>query len=282
MNEENSVDLDGGHIETRSTGPVKLKRDRSTIKFPYRDIVESENLVQQLYSELGGSGTSDQLAAAAGFSSSANGAFTQRLAALGHFGLMVRDGDSLRITDRGLALLEPTTNKQAKIEAFLAVPLYQAVYEKFKGQRLPGISGLEMALKELGVTDATAQSARQVLMRSARQAGFFDLADDRLVMPVLKPSSRTPNGDSANSDESLDPLEELRRENAALKERKSSIQVGETPPGVVHPLLLSALSTLPKPDTHGRYMMKHEKLEAWVSNFTGALKLVYEDEEPPG
>ena len=48
---------------------------------------------------------------------------------------------------------------------------------------VPGASGLETEINALGVSSKQTDKARQALMRSARQAGFFAHGEDRLVRP---------------------------------------------------------------------------------------------------
>src|SRR5207249_585992 len=62
-------------------------------------------------------------------------------------------------------------------------PLYRALFDRFRGGLLPGDVGLNAAIKELGVAPKQVQTARQVFMRSAEQAGFFRLGRERLVEP---------------------------------------------------------------------------------------------------
>lgn len=84
----------------------------------------------------------------------------------------------MRIVDR-------TQEAAARIDAFLHVGLYKAIYEKYRNYQLPGPPALEGEIVRLGVAQKQASTARQVFIRSARQAGFFWAGEDRLVRPNI-------------------------------------------------------------------------------------------------
>jgi hypothetical protein len=73
----------------------------------------------------------------------------------------------------------------------MAVPLYSAIYEKYKGHLLPPMKALEREMLSLGVSSKQTDKARQAFERSARQAGFFEAGDDRLVRPRLEGAAGT-------------------------------------------------------------------------------------------
>lgn len=82
------------------------------------------------------------------------------------------------------------------------VPLYKRVYDEFRGGTLPpSNTGLETALERFGVAPKVTNKARQVLMRSAQQAGFFWSGTDRLVMPTgVKTTAHEPPADEKHKD----------------------------------------------------------------------------------
>jgi hypothetical protein len=84
--------------------------------------------------------------------------------------------------------------RAAKAQAFLKVPLYKAIFEKYKGGVLPPTAALEREIVALGVSEKQKERARQVFERSADQAGFFEHGKNRLVMPgVGTAGHRKPN-----------------------------------------------------------------------------------------
>ncbi len=74
--------------------------------------------------------------------------------------------------------------RQARITAFLNVPLYRRLYENYKGRNLPPDPGLEQAIVNLGVSAKQKERARQVFQRSANYAGFFNQGRNRLILPA--------------------------------------------------------------------------------------------------
>jgi hypothetical protein len=61
------------------------------------------------------------------------------------------------------------------------------VHDKFKGGVVPPAAALENELIGLGVASTLSDTARRILERSAEQAGFYEAARDRLVMPGFAP-----------------------------------------------------------------------------------------------
>jgi len=95
-------------------------------------------------------------------------------------------GGRISLTDLGMRINDPQQEKAARVDAFLAVELYQKVFDQFRGSPLPPQAGFERALLSLGVGPKVTDKARQVLQRSAKQAGFFEMGADRLTKPPIK------------------------------------------------------------------------------------------------
>jgi hypothetical protein len=159
------------------------KREQSTIAFPYHDLDTSIELATALYNRTGlGPCDLDELAAEMG--QVIGGAFRVKLGAARVFDLVDKDGRaSATLTDLGRRIVSGEDERGAKSEAFLAVPLYQAIYDKYKGQKLPPMKALEREMEALGVSSKQKDKARQVFERAASQAGFFELGKDRLIRP---------------------------------------------------------------------------------------------------
>jgi hypothetical protein len=87
---------------------------------------------------------------------------------------------------------------QARVDAFLHVPLFQAIYQNHETGLLPDDQGLETEIIQLGVSEKQADRARQAFQRSAEQAGFFKNAKDRLVLPA---TGMKPPADRKHDDE---------------------------------------------------------------------------------
>jgi len=112
------------------------------------------------------------------------GAFRLKTSAARIFDLIEKRGRSEAcLTEAGRQVVVDDA-PGAKAQAFLRVPLYSAVYDKFKNSRLPPKNLLETEMRNLGVPVKQVDKARQVFERSARQAGFFEVGDSRLVRPT--------------------------------------------------------------------------------------------------
>lgn len=168
------------------------KRERSSIEFPYGDLDDAVLLAKAVHHIGGQSCTLDQLAAHQK-QSATSGAFRLRTSYPRIFGFAETERGTIRLTDLGLRLVDPEQEGQARVESFLQVPLYKAIYEKYKGYTLPPAVALEREMANLGVSSKQTDKARQAFDRSARQAGFYWSGPDRLVVPPLKgeiPESR--------------------------------------------------------------------------------------------
>lgn len=159
-------------------------REQSSISFPYVDLYAAIEVAQAIH-ERSGTGSCDLNSLAGEFGDYIGGAFRLKTSAARIFDLVEKRGRSeVRLTESGRQILSEEQSGPAKAEAFLRVPLYAAVYSKHKGGKLPQRRDLETEMKELGVPAKQVDKARQVFERSARQAGFFDSADNRLVFPA--------------------------------------------------------------------------------------------------
>ncbi|PZU15649.1 MAG: hypothetical protein DI591_09430 [Citromicrobium sp.] len=159
------------------------KRQMSTIAFPHLDLETGIEGAHAMYKTRGHSAMEAHELAAT-MDQTLSGAFRLKTGTARTFGLTEKEGrDATRLSDIGLRIIEPDTEKQARAEAFLAVPLYSAIYENYKGQRLPPPKALEREMERLGVSNKQTDKARQAFERSARQAGFFAKGEDRLVKP---------------------------------------------------------------------------------------------------
>jgi hypothetical protein len=74
----------------------------------------------------------------------------------------------VELTDLGKRIVDPETHDGARAEAFLRVPLYRAIFDRYRGVKLPPDPGLESEMVGLGVSTKQTERARQVLQRSAQ------------------------------------------------------------------------------------------------------------------
>jgi hypothetical protein len=251
---------DAVKIENTAEKPVL---DRSTIRFPYLDQDDSVELAKKVF-ELGGR-SCDKIALATAFNVSAEGgAFGMRLATAKMYGFIVAEKKAVSLTDLGQRAVDPTTEKQARAESLLEVPLYAKLYEDYQGQLLPGNDGLETHIVKLGVAPKQKDKARQVFQRSARQAGYFSIANNRLAAPQFKPISDSRNNGSVEGDS-----DETRKKHETPPPPPPPPQGPELPPYVQ--LLVSKL---PEPETMWGMSGRKKWLEAALKIFD----LVYEED----
>jgi len=171
--------------EVPSTEAVdEKKREVSTIGFPYDDLNAAIGVARAVF-EQGGKCGNDQLAGKLQYSGVENGAFRVRVASARIFGLVTVSREGISLAPIGQMIVDPGLEIRGRHDAFQAVPLYKAVYERFKGTVLPPSIGLENVFVELGVSSKQTDRARQVMQRSAEQAGYFGHGRDRLIAPIL-------------------------------------------------------------------------------------------------
>jgi len=173
--------LDESLPETQ--GESESKREQSTISFPYHDLGDAITVAKGVHA-FGGTCENAQLAAELQ-STVTSGGFRLRLLAAKIFGLVTYKEGRITLTRLGEQVCDPKQEQAASVEAFLNVTLYRQMYERFKNGALPPNQGLEAAITAMGVIEKQAGKARQVMQRSASQAGFFWSGQDRLVMPRI-------------------------------------------------------------------------------------------------
>lgn len=252
----NSFTPDGPDEGGDNGDQAKESRGRSTIVFPYDHLASAERVAQAVHEKHGGHCEMDQLAAALD-QKPASGGFRLKVSAARIFGLIsTSPKGGIDLTGLGARLLDGQTAVSARVEAFLSVPLYSRLYETYRNGILPGDTGLEAKIRELGVTDKQVATARQVFQRSATQAGFFASGKDRLVKPStgrMGADAPPANGGADNASPSFPPTPP---EKPSVKD---------------HPLIVGLLEALPEPGTEYPDEDRKEWLEAVKIN----LNLIY-------
>lgn len=205
----------------------------------------------------GSSCQSDQIAAQLKQSPNSS-SFRVQIASAKTFGLVTSGQGAVNLTALGTRICDPQQEKSARVEAFLSVPLYNAVYEKFKGSALPPSAGLEAALVSIGVAQKQKERARQILQRSAQQAGFFQFGNDRLVMPAIKQGTGVLVPP---------PIDEPEGE----KKKKTKDEDEEE----LHPFIKGLLKKLPEPETEWR----SEDRAKWLQAAINIFDLMYTDSD---
>lgn len=237
--------------KTDDTGSASSeRRERSTIKFPYGDLETAIALASTLHEHAGVRCEVDQLAEWAGQRSS-SGTFRSRLSTTKIFGLIETERGQAILTTIGRNIISSDKERASRAQAFLAVPLYQVIYDEYRGYTLPPPAALERRMIECGVSSKQADKARRALMRSALQAGFFEHGNDKLVLPA-------PKGPGTK------PVEPPKRGSGGGGE--------DRPP--LDPIIQGLINKLPPPG--GEWPGAQRKL--WLEILENTFKLVYKDQ----
>jgi len=242
---------------------AKVERSNSTIDFPYNDLDNAEEIVRSVHELHGTACEYDQLAAHLK-QEPRGGGFRLKVTGARCYGFITYErGGRITLTDLGKQLLEPDGMKAARVKGFLNVPLYQRVFDEFKGRQLPPQAGLEAALQSFGVGPKVKEKARQVMLRSAKQAGFFDMSPDRFVMPIIKELPARPVNDAVVVPDS----DQLSRRAAGGNDSDS-----------LHPLIQGLLMTLPKPTTTWSIQDRTN----WLVMANSIFKMIYPSDNIAG
>jgi hypothetical protein len=190
-----------------------------------------------------------------------------QIAAARLFGIIASpSGGKYRLTDLGASIIDPTQSREARVTAFLNVPLYRAVFDKYRGGVLPGqAAAMERELVGLGVSEKVKDRARQVFERSAEQAGFFAHGRNRLVMPGI--AARQPDA----------PIPPDSAEEEAQQDLKKGGNGGGGENTGVDPIIAGLLKRLPK--SGDKWPKAQRKL--WLQLLEGSFDLIYDDVEAP-
>lgn len=181
----------------------RVARKRSKIHFPAVSLDRAIRAAASVRKSYGSRCGFDDLAAALNTPTASSG-FRTVLSAARMFGLVRVSNDAVELTDRGVAILEPARQDAAKVEAFLSVPLFRALHDAYGDQALPPTDELEQKIRSLGVTPKSATRARQILLRSADFAGFFQGQGTVPPPPVVKRSSEAPHRPAVPGDRTDD------------------------------------------------------------------------------
>ncbi len=237
-------------------------RQRSTIQFPYNNLGDAIEVAQAIHSNVGTGDCDDsQLSAWMNVSSKSSG-FRVQLSAARTFGLIETTGGRHRLAPLGRIILDPQREREARAKAFLNVPLYNSIYEKYKGGVLPPPAALERDIVGLGVAEKQTSRARQVFERSAEQAGYFEHGKNRLVMPGVAVRNDAPTPP---------PRDEGAPDHEHGGSNGSGGSGGEPP--AIDPIIAGLLKRLPK--SGAEWPKAQRKL--WLQLLEGSFDLIYLD-----
>jgi hypothetical protein len=268
--------MTGEKVKSDATASARAKADtgaprtneRSEISFPYMDLDDAIDVAKHLYNRTAINGCPlDELAAEMRQTTS-SGNFRLKTATARIFGLVEKDGQSsLKLTDLGCRMVSPDGEIGARADAFIAVPLYNQIYEKYLGKLLPPTKALEREMQNLGVSSKQTMKARHAFQRSAKQAGYFNAGEDRLVRPRVAAGA---NANVETIDQKTADERPLDRTSTQTRRNGSSSAGGSN----YHPFIIGLLDTLPEPGTLWTVDGRAAWLQAAAQNFT----LIYKGE----
>jgi hypothetical protein len=156
-------------------------------------------------------------------------------------------------------IIDPNRAREAKVQAFLNVPLYREVFEKYRSDLLPPAAALEKDMEALGVAPKMKDRARRTFERSAEQAGFFEQGRARLVMPGV---AKHPHQETVVKRPLHEPLS---------AEKKPHPEGGG---GELHPFIQGLLKTLPDPESEAEWSISQRV--KWLQTAAHIFDLIYE------
>ena len=122
----------GEVVQTDRMIEGEAKREQSSIAFPYLDLEAAAEVARAVYNR-SGLGTCDLDELAAQMGQTMSGAFRLKTGTAKIFDFVDKEGKSgIKLSELGRQIVSPETERAARVEAFLRVPLYAAVYDKYK------------------------------------------------------------------------------------------------------------------------------------------------------
>jgi hypothetical protein len=177
------------------------ERGKSTIEFPYLDLDNAVDIANAVHKLEGDRCDWNQLATYLNVASGGGG-YRMRMLTAKTFNVLTYERGQVMLTDTGIKIADAAHEKRARFDAFMSVPLFKQLFDRFNGQTLPPIAAIERAIESLGVPPKQKERARQVFQRSAKQAGLFDISADRLsVPPGLNQGAQRQQQDERRNDE---------------------------------------------------------------------------------
>ena len=190
-------DPTSGPQPTQEQGRPKPRRAPEN-QFLVYDLNASLVLAKTVREKGGDTCSPEQLGAWLDYKNTKGGGYVARVYAAKAFGLIETVQGKYRITPRAESILyevTPQAKTQALRDAFMGVPMFRSIYERYKGTQLPVELGMNNLLRTYyHVPPDRVSTAYRVLMDSADSAGFFHQGRrTQLVEPVIgTPSFATP------------------------------------------------------------------------------------------
>lgn len=244
--------------------------------FPRYEMEVSLEVAQVVYDKAGGACNTNQLAALLKYKSANNGAYLARVNAAKMFGFIDSDRGSgqYEATNRAISIFAQVTEedrKEALVEAFLAVPVFNDMFQKLKDKPLPEEAGLKNLLKtHYNVPEGRISLALRILRESARFAGFFELHENRLIEPIT-------NAGVAQ----VAPPEPTAEQEGPQGNQNTNVNLGSgatnftLQPGNIHYAIMGLLQELPPA---GEQWEKTQK-DRFMAAFKSTIDFIYPEEK---
>ncbi len=263
-------------LKTVQPRPGKIARKqagKSGIGYPYYNLEDSIEVAKAVWNRGGGTCAPDAMATYLHYSTTKSGAYLTRMSAAKMFGLIETQRGRISVTERAKAIISPVMPedaRQAKVDAFMGVPLFKAIFDRFKGKTIPQEMGLRNLLQnEFHIVPDRVAPAYKVLMASAEFAGFFETSGDKtkLIAPVLS-ANDTPRPDNKTvATDNQEPPVDARK--------KSGGDDGNLPPPGVHTAIIGLLRELPAAGT----VWPLAKKDRFMQAFKSTIDFIYPEEE---
>jgi hypothetical protein len=238
-------------------------RQRSTIQFPYNNLADAVEVAQAIHDNVGtGDCDETQLSAWMKMSPKSSG-FRVQISAAKLFGIVEGGSGGYRLSPLGRMIVDPQRTREARAKAFMNVPLYKAVYDKYKGGVMPPAAAFERDIVGLGVAEKQKERARQIFDRSAEQAGFFEHGKNRLVLPGIaaRPSDEAEGNGDLGGDGG----------GGGNGGGKPPTPPPTPPASTRHPFIEGLLKTLPEPETDWQVADRAK----WLQTAANIFDLIY-------
>ena len=167
--------------------PRRKPRQRSVYFFPVYGFSTALDFARQVEESGGGTLTEETLAVNLGLSKTSSG-FRLKCLAARKFDLLAKYDSTVTTTSIAKAILKPTSREdalEAYRQSFLSIPLFQAVAERYNGQRLPDSQTLRNVLeREFQVESKRVQQAERLLRDSARDTYLLKHRGDGTYLDI--------------------------------------------------------------------------------------------------
>ena len=176
----------------RRNASTRKARQRSVYLFPAYGFTTALDIARRVEESGGGTLTEETLAVNMGLSVKSSGFRLKSLAAR-QFQLVSKQGEILTTTPIAKAIFKPTgpeDSQRGYRQSFLSIPLFQAVAERYRGQRLPDSQTLRNVLeREFYVEHPRVQQAERMLLDSARDAHLLKHRGDGTYLVLSEVAS---------------------------------------------------------------------------------------------